>query len=172
MKKRPFKLLLIFCLSVFGLFFYLEKDDQMPASLKQDNIPLVSIKEVSHLKPSQKKVIKTFLLKKESIIKTMPLKRELNQAKDIHQTPEILVQKAKELAELKEMVIRFKDTPAIQREALDFYHECADHVDYPTSIRSLCLFNRLTIAKGLGESVDISEYPLEMKRLVLQLKPF
>ncbi len=127
---------------------------------------------IQSLNLKEKKILKIFIQKRDSLLETMPHKSDLQEEQALHHAPKSLIQHAKEIAEIKELVIRNKELTPLQEAALEFYHGCSDNPDFPTSIRSVCLYNRLTLAKTMGESVDISKYPLEMKRLVLQLKPF
>ncbi|MEC7275139.1 MAG: hypothetical protein VXV96_02375 [Bdellovibrionota bacterium] len=137
---------------------------------------------LTHVLPNKKgsrdqkraEIIKTFHSQKMRVLNELPLKRDLQglEQGDSHYTPELLKSFAKKMASIKENTVTYAHIPEIQVAALDFYALCSDREEYPLSIRSLCLFNRIKLAKAQGESVDISGYPLEMKKLVIQLRPF
>ncbi len=177
MKNSHFKFLTTFCLVVFGLFLLMEseKPHHEKQSLRIKREREKDQKEnnnIQSLNSKEKRILKIFIQKRDLLLETMPHKSDLQEEQAVHHAPESLIQHAKEIAEIKELVIRNKELSPLREAALEFYHGCSDNPDFPTSIRSVCLYNRLTLAKTMGQSVDISKYPLEMKRLVLQLKPF
>lgn len=126
------------------------------------------------LSEERQKVIDQFKRQGEEVLAKLPYREDLQQLNDgqVHKIPESLLQTGRELGQLKELVIRYPDFKELQIEAKSFYKNCADEEGYPTSIRSLCLFNRLQLAKNSGEIFDISPYPLEIKQLALELAPF
>lgn len=126
------------------------------------------------LTPPQLKAVQQFEEIANSIVEKLPKKQDLQELKEgeVHSIPQELLETGRELGRLKELVLRYPDFKELQSKAKSFYKGCADDEDYPTSIRSLCLFNRLQLAKNNGEKFDISPYPLEIKQLVLELNPF
>lgn len=126
------------------------------------------------LTPAQTKALKEFEKKALSLRKELPRQGDLQELKDdeVHSIPQELLATGRKLGELKEYVLRYPEFDQLQDAAKDFYKGCADDESFPTSIRSLCLFNRLQLAKNSGEKFDISPYPLEIKQLVLELNPF
>lgn len=144
------------------------------SSSQKDYAPSISKEEYAALVPSHKEALKTFELKAADLLERLPRKADLQKLEDhqVHSIPPDLLKMGRELGKLKEMVISYPDFPLLQSKAKDFYKACADDEEHPTSIRSLCLFNRLQLAKNSGEKFDISPYPLEIKQLVLELNPF
>jgi hypothetical protein len=145
--------------------------------VKKENLPVASNEitlDLKDLTPEQIKTFKEFKEKSLAIKEKLPRKSDLQNLKDdeVHSIPQELLATGRELGQLKEYVLRYPDFKALQEEAKEFYKSCADDEAYPTSIRSLCLFNRLQLAKNSGEKFDISPYPLEIKELVLELNPF
>lgn len=126
------------------------------------------------LTKNQIKVLKDFEKKANALKEKLPRKVDLQKLEDdeVHSIPEELLATGRELGQLKEFVLRYPEFKELQSTAKDFYKSCADDEGHPTSIRSLCLFNRLQLAKNSGEKFDISSYPLEIKQLVLELNPF
>lgn len=153
--------------------------DESSSSSKGDDLGQSATKTSPHIQykgltPEQKKILKEFEDKSISLKEKLPRKTDLQELKDneVHSIPQELVTTGRELGQLKEYVLRYPELAPLQDKAKDFYKSCADDEGYPTSIRSLCLFNRLQLAKNSGEKFDISPYPLEIKQLVLELNPF
>ena len=126
------------------------------------------------LSAKQKETLESFRQQALAITDKLPLKSDLQKLEEgqTHSIPQSLLATGRELGKLKEMVIKYPDFPELQKEAKTYYKACADQDQYPTSIRSLCLYNRLQLAKNNNEDFDITPYPLEIKQLVLELAPF
>lgn len=126
------------------------------------------------LTPKQKETLENFRRQGEIILDKLPIKSDLQKLEEnqVHSIPQELLKTGRELGKLKELVIKYPDFKELQDEAKSYYKNCADQDQYPTSIRSLCLFNRLQLAKNHNEEFDLSPYPLEIKQLVLELAPF
>ncbi len=141
---------------------------------KEEKASQTRQKDSLELNENQKKALQQFERRAQEIQSKLPRKADLQKLEDdqVHSIPQELLQTGRQLGQLKEMVLRYPDNPVLQERAKEFYKNCADDEGYPTSIRSLCLFNRLQLAKNSGEDFDISPYPLEIKELVLQLNPF
>lgn len=121
----------------------------------------------------EKKIVVDFQDRRDELILELPLVTDLQDLKEgeaHHITPGLL-QTGRRLSSLKELVLKYPELKPLQEEANDFYETCAGDRDFPTSIRSLCLFSRLQLAKNREEAFDISPYPLEIKQMVLELAP-
>lgn len=125
------------------------------------------------LTPKQQEALENFRRQSKTILDQLPLKSDLQKLDDgqAHSIPQELLQTGRELGKLKELVIKYPNFKELQDEAKTYYKSCADKDEVPTSIRSLCLFNRLQLAKNHNEKFDISSYPPEIKQLVLELAP-
>lgn len=124
---------------------------------------------------AEKKVILLDFIKMHDDFKaSVPLKSDLQKLEEneAHHVPQVLIQRGKDLGRIKEMALRYPKFTELQVEANEFYEGCAEDEQYPTSLRSLCLFSRIQLAKNKKEIFDISRYPLEIKQLVLELAPF
>lgn len=149
---------------------------QAPRPIENNDRPSTQVKTVPiqrKLTQKQKTAIETFREQAQSILDRLPYQEDLQKLEDnqVHSIPQSLLQTGRDLGKLKELVLMYPDFQEMQQEAKIFYKDCADQEGYPTSIRSLCLFNRLQLARNHNENFDLSSYPPEIKKLVLELAP-
>lgn len=152
-----------------------EQQEQPPGEQPKDR-PSAQLNKVPiqrKLSQKQKKAIERFREQAQSILDRLPYQEDLQKLEDnqVHSIPQSLLQTGRDLGKLKELVLMYPDFQELQKEAKLFYKDCADQEGYPTSIRSLCLFNRLQLARNHNENFDLSAYPPEIKKLVLELAP-
>ncbi|MCR9205407.1 MAG: hypothetical protein NXH75_12565 [Halobacteriovoraceae bacterium] len=137
----------------------------------KDKIPMR--KKYQNLKEKEKTLVVQFQDQRDELILQLPLVSDLQSLKkgEAHHITPGLLKTGKRLSLLKELVLKYPKVKALQEEADSFYETCADDRDFPISIRSLCLFSRLQLAKNRKETFDISPYPLEIKQMVMELAP-
>lgn len=143
-----------------------------PKVSQEDKIP--HRKVYTELQEKDSKVIIQFQDQRDELIREMPLVTDLQRLEDgqaHHITPGLL-ETGKRISRLKQLVLSYPELKPLQNEANQFYESCAGDDDFPTSIRSLCLFSRLQLAKNRKEKFDIAPYPLEIKQMVMELAPF
>jgi hypothetical protein len=148
-----------------------EKKTSMVRPMNDHKVP--ERKTFKNLKEKEEKIVVQFQDQRDDLIKHLPLVSDLQKLDDgeaHHITPGLL-QTGKRLSRLKELVLKYPKVKPLQEEANEFYETCAGDSEFPTSIRSLCLFSRLQLAKNREESFDISPYPLEIKQMVMELAP-
>lgn len=117
-----------------------------------------------------KEPIKHYNELKNEVLASIPLKGELKkEAKNNPHGPSFkLIQAGKKLGSLKSFILKYPNDQNIQKEAEDFYEQCASYSSYPNSVRSLCLYNRTILSKNKGEKFDTDPYPEEIKKVVLK----
>jgi hypothetical protein len=136
--------------------------------------PPKKVRSRTSLSKEKREVLDQFRNQAEDILTSLPSKQDLQQLEDgqVHKIPAQLLDTGRALGRLKEQVIRYPEFKELQEEAKTYYKNCADEDEFPTSIRSLCLVNRIQLAKDSGEVFDIAPYPLEIKQLIIELGPF
>ncbi|MAF79361.1 MAG: hypothetical protein CME60_14480 [Halobacteriovoraceae bacterium] len=106
---------------------------------------------------------------KNDVLAAIPKKEDLSKLneKTAHAglSPQ-MIKAGQELGRFKSYTLRYPDQSEVQNEAQSFYEQCAGYNEYPNSIRSLCLYNRVVLAKNKGESFDTSSYPEQIKKVV------
>lgn len=105
---------------------------------------------------------------KNQALNAIPPKTELRE--EVKTNPHLpspkLIKAGKKLGALKSFILKYPDNLAVQKEARQFYEQCATYSEYPNSIRSLCLYNRRALAKNSGKKFDISPYPENIRKII------
>ncbi len=115
-----------------------------------------------------KEPLKEYSEIKNKVLSSIPTKDELKAEtqKNSHMPSSKLIQAGKELGALKSFILRYPNSSNVQKEAEQFYEQCASYTSYPNSIRSLCLYNRTVLSKNKGEKFDTSSYPPEIRKVI------
>jgi len=195
--KRTF-FLIIFTLFLISLFYYYSKSKPLiktsnstptpqaipnpsvevkkevvpiPAIPTPNATPAVTKKRVKTLLPlvdtsNMNEEVKEFSVLKNKAILLIPAKQAIRRSH--HQPSAALIAAGKALGELKTFILKYPDHQEIQEKARSFYEQCAATDSILNSIRSLCLHNRITLAKNRGEEFDTSSYPAEIKKVILR----
>ena len=111
-----------------------------------------------------------YLKIKESVLETIPLKSDLPKEKKLvhNHVPQSVFEASKKLGNFKQQIMMYPGHKGIQEDAKTFYQDCAANDDFPNSVRSLCLYNRFTMAKDQGETFDLSPYPEEISKIIMR----
>lgn len=105
---------------------------------------------------------------KNNALDAIPLKDKIREEAKInpHFISPKLLKAGKKLGALKSFILKYPENQAMQKEAREFYEQCASYGEYPNSIRSLCLYNRRTLAKNRGKNFDITPYPKNIRKVI------
>ncbi len=136
-----------------------QNTDQNPPPLLGE----LKLEDTTELKGS----IKDFSELKNKVIASIPSKESLKEASPHGPSP-LLVKAGKDLGEFKSFILKYPDNEVIQKRSEQFYEQCASQENYPNSIRSLCLYNRTVLSKNKGEKFDTSQYPDQVKNILLK----
>ncbi len=117
---------------------------------------------------SKKGLQRDYFELKNNVLDSIPLKEVLRKdaKKSAHSPSSSLIKAGKALGEYKSLLLQHPTSDEIQRDAQDFYQQCASNNTYPNSIRSLCLYNRTVLSKNKGEKFDTSSYPEEIRKVL------
>jgi len=183
-KPQLIFLALAFAANLLVLVFLLSKGDgdkdEKDKKGKLENVALIDQKEVKGQSKqntslnSNDPIVLRFEVEREELVKMLPRKQDLQklEAHQVHQIPDDLLKAGRKLGNLKELSLRYPKNIKLQEKAKSFYQQCAKDEQFPTSIRSLCLFNRSQLAKNSGEDFDLESYPPEIKALAMELINF
>lgn len=139
------------------------------ATPKQEKRPTPILPKLQKIDTSLlKSPLRDYAELKNKALAAIPVKIDLR--KEVNRDPHLpspkLIAAGKALGALKSFILKYPDNPEIQKEAREFYEQCAAYTEYPNSIRTLCLYNRRVLAKNRGKKFDITPYPEEIKKVI------
>ena len=80
----------------------------------------------------------------------------------LHRTPPIVIEAGRDLGVIKEVL---KVHESFEREASQFYKNCALNNSGVTPVRALCLTNLIVIKKKNNEDLNLKDYPIQLIEL-------
>jgi hypothetical protein len=138
----------------------IEKNQEMH-EVKMDSESVLTMERIYTQDEINRMDLESFKALLVDIQRKLPKKNDLKKIPEqaLHNTPPVIIEAGRNLGLIKEIIKVHKNYESI---ALDFYRDCTNNIETPTTIRAICLTNLVVINKLNGNKFSTEGYPKEI----------